>query len=168
MGFLKYLRQAKVLLNEYEFEQSKICNVQSQLTRLIEKNYYLNKSGREAFRAYLLAYASHALKDIFDVHELDLQVILPYYHIFLRTLTPGSKDRSYARSPICSRLLFVCTQGVATGFGFAVPPRVDLTFSPKGRKKNKALSAKVSSGHAFSAENPYGKRSTSDQRQFTH
>jgi len=48
--------------------------VQSQLVRLIEKNYYLNKSGREAYRSYLMAYASHGLKDIFNVHELDLAV----------------------------------------------------------------------------------------------
>lgn len=37
--------QAK--LNEYEFPVKKVANVQSQLSRLIEKNYYLNKSARE-------------------------------------------------------------------------------------------------------------------------
>lgn len=37
--------QAK--LNEYEFPVKKLANVQSQLSRLIEKNYYLNKSARE-------------------------------------------------------------------------------------------------------------------------
>lgn len=37
--------QAK--LNEYEFPVNKVANVQSQLSRLIEKNYYLNKSARE-------------------------------------------------------------------------------------------------------------------------
>lgn len=37
--------QAK--LNEYEFPVKKVANVQSQLSRLIEKNYYLNKSARD-------------------------------------------------------------------------------------------------------------------------
>jgi ATP-dependent RNA helicase DDX18/HAS1 len=137
VGFLKYLRAAKVALNEYEFAASKVANVHAQLTRLIEKNYYLNKSGREAFRSYLMAYASHGLKDIFDVHELDLQ-------------------------------------GVGAAFGFSTPPRVDLSFSPKGRKGGGKGDSKApgkapkASGHAFSAENPYGVKPKGDKRQFTH
>ena len=62
-------------LNEYEFPTSKIANVQSQLQALIEKNYYLKKSARDAYRSYLLAYASHSHRDIYNVHELDLQAV---------------------------------------------------------------------------------------------
>ena len=51
VAFLKYLRAAKVPLNEYEFQASKVANISSQLTRLIEKNYYLNKSSRDAYRS---------------------------------------------------------------------------------------------------------------------
>ncbi len=43
LGFLKYLRACRVALNEYEFPGNKIANVQSQLCKLVEKNYYLNK-----------------------------------------------------------------------------------------------------------------------------
>lgn len=75
VGFLRYLRAAKVSLNEYDFPDKKIANVQSQLSKLVEKNYYLNKSARDAYRSYLLAYASHSHKDIFNVHELDLQAV---------------------------------------------------------------------------------------------
>lgn len=42
----------------------------------VEKNYYLHQSAREAYRSYILAYNSHQLKDIFNVHRLDLQVCL--------------------------------------------------------------------------------------------
>ena len=52
---------------------AKISNVQSQLERLVEKNYYLHKSARDGYRSYLLSYASHSHKQIFDVHTLDLQ-----------------------------------------------------------------------------------------------
>lgn len=138
VAFLKYLRLAKVTLQEYEFPVAKVANVGSQMTMLIEKNYYLNKSARDAYRAYLLSYASHSHKDIFNVHELDLQ-------------------------------------GVGRAFGFSVPPRVDLNFSARGdkmgRKKAGAPSGVKgkfgSSGHAFSAENPYGKRAEGDKRQFS-
>lgn len=74
-GFLKYLKAAKVSLNEYEFPDNKVANVQSQLHKLIESNYYLNCSARDAYRSYLLAYASHSHRDIFNVHELDLQAV---------------------------------------------------------------------------------------------
>ncbi len=82
-------------MNEFEFPTNKVANVQSQLEvwtinihstlhtsehapplqRLVEKNYYLNQSARDAYRSYILAYNSHQLKDIFNVHRLDLQAI---------------------------------------------------------------------------------------------
>ena len=64
----------QVPLNEYEFPTNKVSNVQSQLERLVEKNYYLHQSAKDAYRAYLLSYNSHALKDIFNVHRLPMQV----------------------------------------------------------------------------------------------
>ncbi|CAO3670676.1 unnamed protein product [Umbelopsis vinacea] len=72
LGFLRYLKHAKVPLNEYQFPNNKIANVQSQLEKLIEKNYYLNKSARDGYRSYLQAYASYSLKKIFNVNDLDL------------------------------------------------------------------------------------------------
>ncbi|KAJ1833356.1 ATP-dependent RNA helicase [Coemansia sp. RSA 2711] len=75
LGFLRYLKQAKVPLNEYQFPQNKVANVQSQLEKLIEKNYYLNKSARDGYRSYLQAYASYQLKNIFNVNHLDLQKV---------------------------------------------------------------------------------------------
>lgn len=72
LGFLRYLRQSKVTLNEFDFSWSKIANIQSQLERLIEKNYFLHKSSQEGYKSYIRAYASHSLKIIFDVYKLDL------------------------------------------------------------------------------------------------
>jgi ATP-dependent RNA helicase DDX18/HAS1 len=152
-GFLKYLKAAKVTLNEYEFPSTKVANVQKQLEKLVESNYYLNRTARDAYRSYLLSYASHANRDIFNVHALDLQA-------------------------------------VGKAFGFTAPPRVDIAFgkekssSTLGRRK-KVVGGKSGSagdalhsgnkkarlnksGHAFSADNPYGKRNSSDTRQFTY
>ncbi|KAJ5281108.1 ATP-dependent RNA helicase has1 [Penicillium angulare] len=72
VGFLKHLKEARVPVVEFEFPQSKIVNVQSQLEKLIGQNYYLNKSAKEGYRSYLQAYASHSLRSVFDVHKLDL------------------------------------------------------------------------------------------------
>lgn len=44
--------------------------------KLVANNYYLNKSAKDAYRSYILAYNSHSMKDIFNVHRLDLQVLV--------------------------------------------------------------------------------------------
>lgn len=73
LGYLKYLKAAGVPLNEYSVPKEKVANIQSQLEKLMEKNYYLYQSARDAYRGYVLSYQSHALKDCYDVHKLDLQ-----------------------------------------------------------------------------------------------
>ncbi|XP_067627905.1 probable ATP-dependent RNA helicase pitchoune [Eurosta solidaginis] len=75
LGFLRYLKAAKVPLNEFEFSWSKIADIQLQLEKLISKNYFLNQSAKEAFKAYVRAYDSHQLKTIFDINTLDLQAV---------------------------------------------------------------------------------------------
>ncbi|CAB3375211.1 Hypothetical predicted protein [Cloeon dipterum] len=72
LGFLRYLKQARVPLNEFDFSWSKIADIQLQLEKLIGKNYFLNQSAKEAYKAYVRAYDSHSLKNIFDIETLDL------------------------------------------------------------------------------------------------
>ncbi|KAH9466336.1 hypothetical protein MJO28_001056 [Puccinia striiformis f. sp. tritici] len=75
LGFLRFLKLAKVPLNEYSFPMDKLANVQGQLTKLISKNYYLHQSARDGFRSYIQSYASYSLKKIFDVNKLDLNKV---------------------------------------------------------------------------------------------
>ena len=75
LGFLRYLKRAKVPLNEFEYAENKLANIQTQFERLIEKNYYLHSAARDGYRSYLMAYSSHHHKEIFDVGELDLQKV---------------------------------------------------------------------------------------------
>ncbi|PSS08304.1 DEAD-box ATP-dependent RNA helicase [Actinidia chinensis var. chinensis] len=75
MQFLHYLKKAKVPVKEYEYDLKKLANVQPLLEKLVANNYYLNKSAKDAYRSYILAYNSHSMKDIFNVHRLDLQAI---------------------------------------------------------------------------------------------
>lgn len=104
LGFLRYLKDANVPLNEYEFPKSKVVNVQSQLEKLIQKNYYLNKSAKDGYRSYLHSYASHSLKHIFNVHDLDLLAVAksfgftvpPKVHLAMETSKGGGRSRSGA------------------------------------------------------------------------
>lgn len=97
LGFLRYLKAAKVPLNEYSFPPSKVANVQTQLEKLVEKNYYLNKSAKDGFRSYLQAYASHSLKKIFDINALDMQKVGKAYGFTVPpkvNITVGSSGRT--------------------------------------------------------------------------
>lgn len=75
LGFLRYLKHAKVPLNEYDFAKAKISNIQLQLEKLISSNYFLNQSAKDGYRSYLQAYASHQHRDIFNVETLDLKKV---------------------------------------------------------------------------------------------
>lgn len=123
VGFLAHLKAARIPIVEYDFPANKLCQIQSQLEKLVTSNYYLNRtccrslptrptllrcthtdiraeSAKDGFRSYLHAYASHSLRSVFDIHKLDLTK-------------------------------------VAKSFGFAVPPRVDLTLAasmPRDKK----------------------------------
>ena len=137
-AFLKYLRVARVTLQEYEFPSHKVVDISSQLYRLIEKNYYLNKSARDAYRSYLLSYASHGHKDIFNVHELDLQGIGNAFGFTV----PPRVDLNFS----------------------AKGGRSKKTSSSVKDPVKKAL---IQSKSGFSASNPYGKREAGDKRQFS-
>lgn len=74
-AFLRYLKAAKIPLQEYELSWKKVADIQGQLEKLVAKNYALNLSAKEAFRSYVRAYSSHGLKDTFDATTLDLVAI---------------------------------------------------------------------------------------------
>ncbi|CAN6308862.1 unnamed protein product [Urochloa humidicola] len=75
LKFLIYLKAARVTLTEYEFNQKNVPNLQSHLEKIVGDNYFLNQSAKDAYRSYVLAYDSHSMKDIFNVHQLDLQKV---------------------------------------------------------------------------------------------
>ncbi|XP_073047869.1 ATP-dependent RNA helicase HAS1 [Primulina eburnea] len=109
LQFLRYLKAAKVPVKEYEFDQKKLANIQSHLEKLISNNYYLNKSAKDAYRSYILAYNSHSMKDIFNVHQLDLQAVAASFgfnsppKINLNIDSNASKFRKKARKAEGSR-----------------------------------------------------------------
>ncbi|KAK6921094.1 DEAD/DEAH box helicase domain [Dillenia turbinata] len=75
LQFLQYLKAAKVPVQEYEFPEQSLADVQTTLENLVGNTYYLNKSAKDAYRSYILAYNSHSMKDIFNVHKLDLPAV---------------------------------------------------------------------------------------------
>ncbi|AES91328.2 DEAD-box ATP-dependent RNA helicase-like protein [Medicago truncatula] len=75
LQFLRYLKEAKVPVKEYAYDEKKVANIQSHLENLVAENYFLNKMAKEAYKSYILAYNSHSSKDIFSVQRLDMQAV---------------------------------------------------------------------------------------------
>lgn len=136
LGFLKYLKAAKVPLNEYDFPPNKLANVQAQLEKLVEKNYYLHQAAKEAFRSYILAYNSHGLKDAFNVHSLDLKAVAKSFGFAVPPRVNVNIESKAAHTRKAQKL--------GTGADYR-------------RQKT---------GHGFSASNPYGRKEAGDNRQF--
>eukprot|EP01039_Chlorochromonas_danica_P010915 gene10916-12131_t len=181
LAFLHYLRAAKVLLQEYEFPAHKVLCISQQMNALVEKNYFLQKSAQDAYRAYLLAYASHSHKDIFDVHAIDMQALAKAFGLSVPprinhlpfSVKGGSSSSSSSTRPTAS-----------AGNGEVQVNIIDRTAAAasrggddgrRGKKRalegetegeNRAKHFHRSSGHVFSADNPYGRREATDKRQF--
>lgn len=79
LGFLRYLKANKVPLNEYEFPSSKIANVQSQLEKLVNSNHNLHTTAKDGYKSYLQSYASHSLKNVYQIDQLDLAKVAKSY-----------------------------------------------------------------------------------------
>ncbi|KAK4316033.1 hypothetical protein Pmani_012778 [Petrolisthes manimaculis] len=75
VGFVRYLQQYKVTVEAMDVAWNKVANIQPQLEKLMSQNYFLNSSGKEAFRGYVRAYNSHTLKDYFNIGNLDLKKV---------------------------------------------------------------------------------------------
>ena len=140
-AFLTYLAKSNVSLTEYDFPTSKLSNIQSSLFKLIDTNYYLHKSARDAFRSYLLSYASHSLKDIFNVNNIDLQKM--------------GNAFGFTTPPRVNLSIFA---SVTSGEG----------RNRQYQKGNKKQKIGRGGGHEFSASNPHGKREKGDKRQFSY
>lgn len=72
VGLIRSLKKYNIELSEYDFSEDKLAQIQDQLEMLIEKNYYLQQAAKDAYKAYLHAYVSHKMKDIYNINDLDL------------------------------------------------------------------------------------------------
>ncbi|EOA13104.1 hypothetical protein CARUB_v10026114mg [Capsella rubella] len=75
LKFIQYLKEAKIPVEEHEYEEKKLLNSQNFLENLITQNYALEASAKEAYKSYISGYDSHSMKDVFDVHLLDLKEV---------------------------------------------------------------------------------------------
>jgi ATP-dependent RNA helicase DDX18/HAS1 len=135
LGFLRFLKQARIPLNEYEFPSNKISKVQAQLEHLVQENYYLHKSAREAYRSYMQGYAQHTLKSCFNVQALDVRAVA-------RSFGFDAPPKVHLKISLKS-----------------------LKQTDARAGKQQAAAAADGSKHGFSEDNPYGRAPHKAQQQ---
>ncbi|PRQ35751.1 putative RNA helicase [Rosa chinensis] len=133
--------------------------------KLVANNYHLNRAAKDAYRSYLLAYNTHSMKDIFNVHWLDLQVLV----VFLSNENEGLLKSKFISSPWmfqtrklcgilinCYVMLFV--QAVASSFCFSNPPKVNLNLDSSASMFRKNMHRVDGIRHGINPRNPYGRK----------
>jgi ATP-dependent RNA helicase DDX18/HAS1 len=116
VGFLSHLKAARVPVVEFEFPTKKIINVQSQLEKLIGKNYYLQQSAKDAFKSYLHAYASHSLRSVYDVNKLDLAKVAKSFGFTTPPRVDISLGQSMSREKVQGRRAYGSQPKQGSGF----------------------------------------------------
>lgn len=69
-GFIRYYRAANIHVSE--FELPRCCHkIQDSIERIVENSESLQAYARDAYGSYLIAYASHGFRDVYNVHDLN-------------------------------------------------------------------------------------------------
>jgi len=68
-GFLKYYTSAAITVSE--FELPKLADNQLQIESKVYESERLLQFAKDAYGSYLIAYASHGFRDVYNVHDLN-------------------------------------------------------------------------------------------------
>lgn len=69
-GFLKYYHSASIPVSEFEIPRS-LVDVQGNIEHQVNESDRLLRLARDAYGSYLIAYASHGFRDVYNVHDLN-------------------------------------------------------------------------------------------------
>ena len=97
--FLAYFKAAHVKI--YEYEMHNLNNVQRYYEKLVRKDERLSKMSRDAYHSFLLNYASHDYRDVYDVHLINRDKVAQSFG-FERAPSP-EKERGESSKKISAR-----------------------------------------------------------------
>uniref|UniRef100_A0ABD2WDY1 ATP-dependent RNA helicase n=1 Tax=Trichogramma kaykai TaxID=54128 RepID=A0ABD2WDY1_9HYME len=100
LGFLKYLKRAKIPINEFEFKKIDRIKPEKQilLEKVISRNDYLRPMAVQAFHSYIRSYESHRLKNVFDRKNLDLDKVAKSFGLTKPPSSDLGKNNSRSRN----------------------------------------------------------------------
>ena len=103
INFIRMLQLYKIKLDEFQFPEKKLANVQEQLEKLVnKKDKYLLNLATDAYRAYIHSYHANTDKDTFDLEKLDLLKVCksfglispPFVHLNIKPTTNSMRRKN--------------------------------------------------------------------------
>ena len=103
INFIRMLQLYKIKLDEFQFPEKKLANVQEQLEKLVnKKDKYLLNLATDAYRAYIHSYHANTDKDSFDLEKLDLLKVCksfglispPFVHLNIKPKTNSMRRKN--------------------------------------------------------------------------
>jgi len=86
-GFLKYYDAAAIPASE--FELPRLADIQSKIESRVNEDDKMLQLAKNAYGSYLIAYASHGFRDVYNVHDLNKDDVAAAFGL---VSTPGDDD----------------------------------------------------------------------------
>eukprot|EP00804_Cyclotella_cryptica_P019028 CCRYP_014443-RA/>CCRYP_014443-RA protein AED:0.61 eAED:0.61 QI:0/-1/0/1/-1/1/1/0/226 len=91
LGFLNYYHSASIPVSEFEIP--KLVEIQSQIEYHVNDSDRFLKYAKDAYGSYLIAYASHTFRDVYNVHDLNKNDVAAAFGLLsLPSICDGSDD----------------------------------------------------------------------------
>ena len=58
-------------MKEFKFPRIESSRLQKKITNLLEKNRYLTKLSKNAFKSYIYSYKNYTLNEVFDLKKIN-------------------------------------------------------------------------------------------------
>ncbi|KAL3774883.1 hypothetical protein ACHAW5_007301 [Stephanodiscus triporus] len=133
-GFLKYYHSASIPVSEFELPAN-LADVQSHIERAARGSERFLRRARDAFGSYLMAYASHGFRDVYNVHDLNKGEVAEAFGI-VGELAPRSDDNGDDDFTVADDMGTVMTTS-EVGHG-RIEPRTRKSATRGKKKKEKS------------------------------
>eukprot|EP00804_Cyclotella_cryptica_P005057 CCRYP_017579-RA/>CCRYP_017579-RA protein AED:0.63 eAED:0.61 QI:0/0/0/0.5/0/0/2/0/222 len=91
LRFLNYYHLASIPMSEFEIP--KLAEIQSQIEYHVNETDRFLKYAKDAYGSYLIAYASHTFRDVYNVHDLNRNDVAAAFRLLLLpSICDGSND----------------------------------------------------------------------------
>jgi ATP-dependent RNA helicase DDX18/HAS1 len=93
-GFLKYYDAASIPV--IEFEIPRLADIQSSVESRVNEDERMLQLAKNAYGSYLLAYASHGFRDVYNVHDLNKDDVAAAFGLVSNPSGDDDDDTYYA------------------------------------------------------------------------
>jgi ATP-dependent RNA helicase DDX18/HAS1 len=126
-GFLKYYHSAAIPVSEFEIP--KLADIQGQIEHHVNSSERFSRYAKDAYGSYLIAYASHSFRDVYNVHDLNKSYVAAAFGLVELPAVDSDDETSVASRE-------VQREGQSAGQAAAEGSRKTWTSNKKPKEKS--------------------------------